>query len=388
MTRIHVISGFLGAGKTTLIRYLLEDREGRGTLAILENEFGQVGLDGVLLEGGELPVREINSGCICCSLSGDFRRGLRKLIDEYAPAEIFVEPSGVGLLSDVRESCLTLIREDRKARPGFFRTSSGEQKNEEHGCELGALITVVDAKKYERYLKNFGAFFRDQIAAATDILVTRTEMLTEEQKENCRSDLRRLNPNGRLHFMALRDRTPAEWNRILLDGEPAPGEKTRDQQPSAAAEEPSVRSRIQGGALKRLRVSPTAASSPADAGEEEHAPPAHELFSSLAYQLRACTTAQAEALRVSLRAGSFGEVVRLKGIVPDAEDETDWIHIEYAGGEWQRGRIEPRSRSLLIFIGTRLLPEGVEAFFRAHEIDYTRLEAAGAAEAAERELPC
>lgn len=390
MTRIHIISGFLGSGKTTLISYLLEGRQNRGKLAIIENEFGQVGLDGTLLQSGELPIREINSGCICCSLAQDFRQAIRQLQKAYQPEEIIIEPSGVGLLSDVQGGVHALLREDwersvqgtggirsllRSSRGFKPSTASQEetgsaQQPQNSGStselKLGSSITVVDAQKYEKYARNFGSFYRDQIAAAKELLVTRTEMLTDEQKQTCVEFLRNLNPRARIHFRSLHSRTPEEWNAILLDGaEPTGEELTAASRPSQhPAGAPSLGG-LTGSRVRTFRME--AGSAEADQTDKLAA---NDVFTSRAWRIAGCTRATAEALRVALRAGAFGQVIRLKAAIPRLDRPEEWLHLEFAGGEWQRGRLEPQEQPLLIAIGTQWNPEALEAFFRAHELEY------------------
>ena len=152
---IIIISGFLGAGKTTLIQKLLAEGALQGKIAIVENDFGEVGVDAALLRSGAVHVSELSAGCICCSLSGDFVRALEELIIDYAPDTILIEPSGVGMLSDVRKACVH-PRIQSLAR-------------------VLCAVTVVDIKRMQRYLENFGAFYEDQIRRADTIVLSRVE---------------------------------------------------------------------------------------------------------------------------------------------------------------------------------------------------------------------
>ena len=160
MTKIDVFSGFLGSGKTTLIKKLLEEAYKGEKIVLIENEFGEIGIDGEFLAEAGIQINEMNSGCICCSLVGDFAVALEKVIDEFAPDRILIEPSGVGKLSDVI-----------KAVKGA----------DTHGAELNGFTTVVDAKKCKMHMKNFGEFFNDQIENAACIVLSHTQFVSDEK---------------------------------------------------------------------------------------------------------------------------------------------------------------------------------------------------------------
>jgi len=159
-TEIYIISGFLGAGKTTLIQKLLKDAFCNEKVVLIENDFGDISIDAALLNSGSIEVKEINSGCICCSLSGDFIKALKDLLDRFRPDKVIVEPSGVGKLSDIVKAC-----SDPRIRP-FARI---EKK-----------ITVVDVKRCKMYLDNFGEFFEDQIENADVVLLSRVSDFPEK----------------------------------------------------------------------------------------------------------------------------------------------------------------------------------------------------------------
>ncbi len=162
MTKIDIFSGFLGAGKTTLIKKLLKESLSGEKVVLIENEFGEIGIDGGFLKEAGIEITEMNSGCICCSLVGDFGIALNKVLDQFHPDRILIEPSGVGKLSDVIKAV------DKVA-------------DAHEDAEMGAFVTVVDAKKCKMYMKNFGEFFNDQIEYATTILLSRTQDISEEK---------------------------------------------------------------------------------------------------------------------------------------------------------------------------------------------------------------
>lgn len=173
MTKVDIISGFLGAGKTTFIKLLIENVFAGEKLVLIENEFGEIGIDGGFLKDAGIEITEMNSGCICCTLVGDFSKALRKVIEEYHPDRVLIEPSGVGKLSDVSKAI--------------------EHVKKEADIEIEGRITIVDGKKAKMYLKNFGEFFKDQVAYANTIVVSRTQMMEDHSIEECVKMLREEN---------------------------------------------------------------------------------------------------------------------------------------------------------------------------------------------------
>ena len=175
-TKIDIISGFLGAGKTTLIKKLLKDAFKGEQVVLIENEFGEIGIDGGFLKEAGIEIREMNSGCICCSLVGDFGASLKEVISKYHPDRILIEPSGVGKLSDVI-----------KAVQGVA---------EETGLVLNSYTTVVDAKKCKMYMRNFGEFFNNQVEYAGVIIMSRTDIVDEAKAQAAMELLREINPKA------------------------------------------------------------------------------------------------------------------------------------------------------------------------------------------------
>ena len=175
-TKIDIISGFLGAGKTTLIKKLLKDAFKGEQVVLIENEFGEIGIDGGFLKEAGIEIREMNSGCICCSLVGDFGASLKEVISKYHPDRILIEPSGVGKLSDVI-----------KAVQGVA---------EETGLVLNSYTTVVDAKKCKMYMRNFGEFFNNQVEYAGAIIMSRTDIVDEAKAQAAMELLREINPKA------------------------------------------------------------------------------------------------------------------------------------------------------------------------------------------------
>ena len=176
MTKIDIISGFLGAGKTTLIKKLLKEAFSGEQVVLIENEFGEIGIDGGFLKEAGIQIREMNSGCICCSLVGDFGASLKEVVDTYHPDRILIEPSGVGKLSDV------------------IKAVQGVQNEVE--ITLNSYTTMVDVKKCKMYIRNFGEFFNNQVEYAGAIILSRTDLVDEEKAQQCMELLRSINPKA------------------------------------------------------------------------------------------------------------------------------------------------------------------------------------------------
>ena len=177
MTKIDIISGFLGAGKTTLIKKIIEDVLHKEKLMIIENEFGQIGIDGGFLKDTGIEVTEMNSGCICCSLVGDFGSALKEALDKYTPERIIIEPSGVGKLSDVIKAVKDI---------------------DDAEIQLNSFTAVVDAQKCKMYMKNFGEFFNNQIENANTIILSRTQKLSQEKLEEVVGLIREHNKTAKI----------------------------------------------------------------------------------------------------------------------------------------------------------------------------------------------
>ncbi|MBQ8848903.1 MAG: cobalamin biosynthesis protein CobW [Clostridia bacterium] len=203
MTRIDIISGFLGAGKTTLINRLIKEGFEGEKIVLIENEFGEIGVDGGFLQDAGIQIAEMNSGCICCSLVGDFSKALKQVVEEYAPDRILIEPSGVGKLSDVTKAVISA---------------------EIDGAVLNSSVVVVDVNKCKMYMKNFGEFFNDQISHAGCIFFSHTDKTTENKLSEALSLVRAHNeeamivttPSGKLDIKTMID---AMENKVSMEDE-------------------------------------------------------------------------------------------------------------------------------------------------------------------------
>ena len=176
MTKIEIISGFLGAGKTTLIKKMLKEVFPGEKIVLIENEFGEIGIDGGFLKDAGVQITEMNSGCICCSLVGDFGTALKQVIETYAPDRILIEPSGVGKLSDVTKAVMGVAAHEQ--------------------VELNSSVTVVDGQKCKMYMKNFGEFFNNQVENAGTIVISRTQNMKQDKLEACVAMIREHNKDA------------------------------------------------------------------------------------------------------------------------------------------------------------------------------------------------
>lgn len=187
MTKVDIISGFLGAGKTTLIKKLLEEKAfANNKLVLIENEYGEIGIDGTLLKNCGIEIKEMNSGCICCTIAGDFKQALNEMMKMYQPDRIIIEPSGVGKLSDVIKGCQQFVKDKV--------------------IELNLCITVIDGIKYKLYMKNFAEFYKDQLVNAKTIILSRTQCMKPEELEFVINDIKKYSREAPL--------ITTEWNQL------------------------------------------------------------------------------------------------------------------------------------------------------------------------------
>ena len=302
MTKITIFSGFLGAGKTTLIKKLIEEAYQGEKLVLIENEFGEIGIDGGFLKEAGIEVTEMNSGCICCSLVGDFGKALEKVLDEYHPTRILIEPSGVGKLSDVINAV----------------------KNLNADVELDAFVTVADVNKVRLYTKNFGEFYNNQIEHASAIVLSRTDGVDEARLQSAVALLRERNPKAPI--------VTTPWNQLtaaqLLDAM-----EQRDGLKAEMLEQ--VRHEHEHGehcGCGHDHEHHHEHGEHCGCGHDHGHHHADEVFTS--WVLETANRYTMEEIRTKLEAmdsGDYGAVLRVKGIVP-SEDGT-WIHFDYVPGE-------------------------------------------------------
>ena len=201
MVKVNVISGFLGAGKTTLIKKLLTGSLRNEKVVLLENEYGEIGIDGGFMKDAGITVTELNAGCICCTMAGDFQTAIDQLIDTYHPDRILVEPTGVGKLSEI----LSAVEKAKQRHPEI---------------EIGGSATVVDAGKCRMYMKNFGEFFLDQVKSASTVIFSRTQLLSADRVEKSRQLIAEAHPDARIITTPWDEMEPDFMLEVIENGKP------------------------------------------------------------------------------------------------------------------------------------------------------------------------
>ena len=306
MTKITIFSGFLGAGKTTLIKKLIEEAYQGEKLVLIENEFGEIGIDGGFLKEAGIEVTEMNSGCICCSLVGDFGKALEKVLDEYHPTRILIEPSGVGKLSDVINAV----------------------KNLNADVELDAFVTVADVNKVRLYTKNFGEFYNNQIEHASAIVLSRTDGVDEARLQSAVALLRERNPKAPI--------VTTPWNQLtaaqLLDAMEQRDGLKAEMLEQVRHEHEHHHEHGEHCGCDHDHEHHHEHGEHCGCGHDHGHHHADEVFTS--WGLETANRYTMEEIRTKLEAmdsGDYGAVLRAKGIVP-SEDGT-WIHFDYVPGE-------------------------------------------------------
>lgn len=294
MTKIDIFSGFLGAGKTTLIKKLIAEAYTGEQLVLIENEFGEIGIDGGFLQEAGINITEMNSGCICCSLVGDFGKALRQVMDTYHPDRILIEPSGVGKLSDVIRAVQDLQMPD---------------------VVLNGFTTVVDAAKAKMYMKNFGEFFNNQVEHASAIILSRTGGMKQDKLDACVALLREKNPTATI--------VTTPWDE--LDGKQLLAAMERRDTLSAALEELAEEQEHHHHHHEHGEE--------CGCGCHDHDHHhADEVFTS--WGRETAHPYEQQELAAALQAldtGDYGQVLRAKGIVAGTDGK--WLHFDYVPGE-------------------------------------------------------
>ena len=326
MTKIDIFSGFLGAGKTTLIKKLLQEVYGGQKLVLIENEFGEIGIDGGFLQEAGIQITEMNSGCICCSLVGDFGEALKKVMKEYHPDRILIEPSGVGKLSDVAQAV---------------------ERAETEDMEIGCLVTVADATKCKIYMKNFGEFYNNQIENAGTIILSRTSDMKEDKLQTAVGLLREKNPDAvivttpweqltgqqLLEAMEQKDSLQAALDALAAHG----NEECDDPECSCHHHHDHEHEHEHHHDHDHEHEHEHHHDHEHYHAHEHHHDHAHhhadEVFTSWGMETPKTYTKDriAECLRALEDSDTYGVVLRAKGIVPGADGQ--WIHFDYVPGE-------------------------------------------------------
>ena len=343
MTKIDIFSGFLGAGKTTLIKKLITEAFAGQQVVLIENEFGEIGIDGGFLKESGIQINELNAGCICCSLVGDFRTALQQVVEQYHPDRIVIEPSGVGKLSDV--------------------TRAVEGVAEHLDVQLNSFVTVADVNNVKMYMKNFGEFYDDQISHASCILLSRTQTASEEKIAAAVAMLREKNPTATIVTTA--------WDHL-----------TGEQILKAMSTKDDFKAELIAMAAK-------ANEEHAHEDEEEehehhhhhdhdddhdehcccghhhhhHDHDADEVFTSWGHETaHKYSHDELESILTTLDSGEYGAVLRAKGIVDGGDT---WYEFDMVPGEHEIRTCGPDVTGKVCVIGSQLKEHEVEELFHA-----------------------
>ena len=380
MTKIDIFSGFLGAGKTTLIKKLITEAFAGQQVVLIENEFGEIGIDGGFLKESGIQINELNAGCICCSLVGDFRTALQQVVEQYHPDRIVIEPSGVGKLSDV--------------------TRAVEGVAEHLDVQLNSFVTVADVNKVKMYMKNFGEFYDDQISHASCILLSRTQTASEEKIAAAVAMLREKNPTATIVTTAWDHLTGEQILKAMSTKDDFKAEliamaaKANEEHAHEDEEEEHEHHHHH---YDENGVCCCGHHHDHDEDDDEHEHEHHhdhdehdhdheehehhhdhdghcccghhhhdhhadEVFTSWGVETaRKFTKAEVEHALTELDTGNYGMILRSKGIVDGGAD--GWLEFDYVPGEW-----EVRSRSAdvggkLVVIGSKLNETAIAQLF-------------------------
>ena len=351
MTKIDIFSGFLGAGKTTLIKKLIAEAYTGEQLVLIENEFGEIGIDGGFLQEAGISITEMNSGCICCSLVGDFGKALRQVMDTYHPDRILIEPSGVGKLSDVIRAVQNL---------------------EMHDVVLNGFTTVVDATKAKMYMRNFGEFFNNQVEHASAIILSRTAGMSQEKLDACVALLREKNPTATI--------VTTPWDE--LDGKQLLAAMERRDTLAAALEELAEEQEHEhhhhdddeSGCGCHDHDHEHEHHHHHDEDDDEcgcgchehdhhhHHHHADEVFTSWGKETAHPYGKQELAAALeALDTGDYGQVLRAKGIVAGTDGK--WLHFDYVPGEVEIRNGAAGVTGRLCVIGAELKEDALPSLF-------------------------
>ena len=372
MTKIDIFSGFLGAGKTTLIKKLIKESFAGQKVVLIENEFGEIGIDGGFLKESGIQINELNAGCICCSLVGDFRAALQQVVEQYHPDRIVIEPSGVGKLSDV--------------------TRAVEGVAEHLDVQLSSFVTVADVNKVKMYMKNFGEFYDDQISHASCIILSRTQNATEEKIAAAVAMLREKNPTATivttawdaltgeqiLKAMSTKDDFKAELIAMAAKANEEHAHEDEEEEHEHHHHHDHDDDHDEHCCCGHHHDHD-------DDDEDEHEHHHHdhddhdehcccghhhhhhdhdadEVFTSWGVETaRKFSKADIEHALTELDTGNYGMILRSKGIVDGGAD--GWLEFDYVPGEWEVRARGADVGGKLVVIGSKLDEKAISALF-------------------------
>ena len=375
MTKIDIFSGFLGAGKTTLIKKLIKESFAGQKVVLIENEFGEIGIDGGFLKESGIQINELNAGCICCSLVGDFRAALQQVVEQYHPDRIVIEPSGVGKLSDV--------------------TRAVEGVAEHLDVQLSSFVTVADVNKVKMYMKNFGEFYDDQISHASCIILSRTQNATEEKIAAAVAMLREKNPTATIVTTAWDALTGEQILKAMSTKDDfkteliAMAAKANAEHAHEDEEEEHEHHHHHDHDDDHDEHCCCGHHHDHDDDEDEHEHHHHhdhddddhdehcccghhhhhhhdhdadEVFTSWGVETaKKFSKADIEHALTELDTGNYGMILRSKGIVDGGAD--GWLEFEYVPGEWEVRARGADVGGKLVVIGSKLDEKAIAALF-------------------------
>lgn len=337
MTKVDIISGFLGAGKTTFIKQLIQQVFAGEILVLIENEFGEIGIDGGFLKDAGIEITEINSGCICCTLVGDFSRALKKVLEEYQPDRVLIEPSGVGKLSDVVKAV--------------------EDVKKQTDIEIEGSITVVDGKKAKLYLKNFGEFFKDQVQHASTIVISRTQLMADDKVEECVKLLQKENQKATIVSTPWEKLSKEAISHALDSGAEIEGLFQKESCPEYGHHH------HHGGCCCHEHGHTHENQHHHEHGHKHGHHHADDIFTSWGRET-ACKYTEEELdfiLKALSETDGYGAILRSKGII-EMEDGT-WKQFDLVPEEYEVRECQPDYAGRLCVIGTDLKEEELETLF-------------------------
>ena len=375
MTKIDIFSGFLGAGKTTLIKKLIKESFAGQKVVLIENEFGEIGIDGGFLKESGIQINELNAGCICCSLVGDFRAALQQVVEQYHPDRIVIEPSGVGKLSDV--------------------TRAVEGVAEHLDVQLSSFVTVADVNKVKMYMKNFGEFYDDQISHASCIILSRTQNATEEKIAAAVAMLREKNPTATIVTTAWDALTGEQILKAMSTKDDFKAEliamaaKANEEHAHEDEEEEHEHHHHHDHDDHDEHCCCGHHHDDDDEDEDEHEHHHHhdhddddhdehcccghhhhhhhdhdadEVFTSWGVETaKKFSKADIEHALTELDTGNYGMILRSKGIVDGGAD--GWLEFDYVPGEWEVRARGADVGGKLVVIGSKLDEKAIAALF-------------------------
>ena len=356
MTKIDIYSGFLGAGKTTLIKKMIKEAYAGQKIVLIENEFGEIGIDGGFLQEAGIQITEMNSGCICCSLVGDFGKALEQVIRDYAPDRILIEPSGVGKLSDVEAAVEKVVS---------------------HDVELGNMVTVADAGKCKMYMKNFGEFYNNQVETAGTIVLSRTDSISAEKLSAAVALLKEKNPNAVIVTTPWDQLTGGQILEAMEQGNTLLHEMQEHHHHDHDEDEHCCHHDHDHEEHDHCHHDH-------DHDEHEHCHHDHdhdhdeccghdhhhhhhghdadEVFTSWGVETpKVFSEADVRTALEALDSGKYGMILRAKGIVPGTDGQ--WIHFDFVPGEIDLRHGAAAVTGRLCVIGSKLDEQGVAQLF-------------------------